>query len=139
MLLTKASEYALMSLSLIVHSDKPLDVTKLSTELNIPKSFLAKILQSLAKDGILTSHKGVNGGFSLSKSIDQITILDIIKAVEDKPASVFECSGGINDCPGNRATTCQIWPFLHVLQGKIDTFLTGITLEELWGCKKIDG
>jgi len=48
MLLTKASEYALLSLILISKEDYPIDVDTLSKKLNISKSFLAKILQSLA-------------------------------------------------------------------------------------------
>ena len=52
MLLTKASEYALLSLIMISQKETPQDVDTLSTGLDISKSFLAKILQALAKEGI---------------------------------------------------------------------------------------
>ena len=52
MLLTKKSEYALLSLVSIAKSDSPKNVDVLSRELNIPKSFLAKIMQNLAKQGV---------------------------------------------------------------------------------------
>ncbi|HED6207302.1 TPA: Rrf2 family transcriptional regulator, partial [Campylobacter coli] len=55
MLFTKASEYALLSLIYIAHKENPQDVDSLALELNIPKSFLAKILQTLAKDNLLKS------------------------------------------------------------------------------------
>ncbi|PKN14301.1 MAG: transcriptional regulator, partial [Deltaproteobacteria bacterium HGW-Deltaproteobacteria-24] len=76
MLLTKKSEYALLSLISIAKSDEPKNVDVLSRELNISKSFLAKIMQNLAKYEIVKSYKGVNGGFVLNKAYDQITILE---------------------------------------------------------------
>jgi Rrf2 family protein len=82
MLLTRASEYALLSLDSIRKSDSPIGAEQLANELCIPKSFLAKILQSLAKQGILESRKGAHGGFILAKDINDITINSIILAVQ---------------------------------------------------------
>lgn len=67
MLLTRASEYALLSLNIIKNSEKPKGAEQLSIELSIPKSFLAKILQALAKAEILESRKGAHGGFIMIK------------------------------------------------------------------------
>ena len=66
MLFTKASEYAMLSLILLSQAKHPKDVDTISSELGISKSFLAKILQNLAKEGILHSFKGANGGFVLA-------------------------------------------------------------------------
>jgi Rrf2 family protein len=68
MLLTKKSEYAMLALVLIAKKDTPQNTDELSAQLNISKSFLAKILQKLAKNGILESYKGFNGGFLLKKN-----------------------------------------------------------------------
>ncbi|MEF3191737.1 MAG: Rrf2 family transcriptional regulator [Campylobacterales bacterium] len=133
MLLTKASEYALLSLAVIAKSDKPVDASTIAEQLGIPKSFLAKILQNLAKSDILRSYKGINGGFELTHPLSSITIMSVIKAVEEKPANVFECSGNAADCPSDRAFSCHIWPFLYRLQCKVDRFLEGVTLDELLG------
>ena len=76
MLLTKKSEYALLSLISISKQKEPINVDILSKELQISKSFLAKIMQNLAKQGLVISHRGVNGGFSLNKSWEIITILE---------------------------------------------------------------
>ena len=90
MLLTKKSEYALLSLISIAKSDEAKNVDVLSKELNISKSFLAKkIMQNLAKQGLVISHRGVNGGFSLNKDWDKITILEIVMAAEEKLPSVL--------------------------------------------------
>ncbi|NLO16882.1 MAG: Rrf2 family transcriptional regulator [Arcobacter butzleri] len=131
MLLTKKSEYALLSLILIAQSNTPVNVDVLSSRLNISKSFLAKILQNLAKSGIVLSYKGVNGGFVLAKKSEEITILDITIAAEEKTPAVFECSSSPYDCPNNKAITCGIWPILNKLQNKINGFLNDLTLKEL--------
>ena len=131
MLLTRASEYALLSLILIARSNKPEGVDLLSTRLNISKSFLAKILQSLAKEGILKSYKGAKGGFVLDRKPEEIPIQLILEVVEKKHPLVFDCSPSMDSCPNNRAQFCMIWPFLNKLQTKIDEFLDNITLKDI--------
>ncbi len=131
MLLTRASEYALLSLIVLAKADNPLDADTLSRELDISKSFLAKILQSMARAGILNSYKGANGGFALAKDMREITVHNITCAAEGKNPSVFDCSKSQKDCPSDKATTCQIWPVVNRLQEKIDTFLDNLTLADL--------
>ncbi len=131
MLITRASEYALLSLIVLAKSDKPLDADTLSKELDISKSFLAKILQSMARNGILNSFKGANGGFALARDMHEITVHNITCAAEGKHPSVFDCSKSQKDCPSDKASTCQIWPVVNRLQDKIDSFLDQLTLADL--------
>ena len=131
MLLTKKSEYALLSLISIAKSNEAKNVDELSKELNISKSFLAKIMQNLAKHNLVISHRGVNGGFALSKSWETITILEIVVAAEEKLPSVFECSPSMDNCPNQIATLCTIWPLLNNLQLKINDFLEKLTLKDI--------
>jgi Rrf2 family protein len=131
MLLTKKSEYALLSLVFIAKSEEPINVDALSKELNISKSFLAKIMQALSKQDILDSFKGINGGFKLARPSDQITILEITTAAEDKLPTVFECSPSMSSCPSQVGNCCTIWPLLNNLQSKINNFLTDLTLKDI--------
>ena len=131
MLLTKKSEYALLSLISIAKSSEPKNVDELSRELNISKSFLAKIMQNLAKQNLVISHRGVNGGFALNKSWETITILEIVVAAEEKLPSVFECSPSVESCPNQVAMLCTIWPLLNNLQLKINDFLEKLTLKDI--------
>ncbi|MEN4053436.1 MULTISPECIES: Rrf2 family transcriptional regulator [Sulfurimonas] len=131
MLITRASEYAILSLIVLAKAKDPLDSETLSRELFISKSFLAKILQSLAKADILKSYKGVRGGFALNKKPVNINMLDVMTSVEGKAPAVFECSPSMHDCPSNKAQICTIWPFLHKLQGKIDFFLAELSLADI--------
>lgn len=131
MLLTKASEYALLSLIMISQKNTPQDVDSLSTQLGISKSFLAKILQALAKEGILDSFKGAHGGFMLAKKPEELTLKMIIECAEKKQTMVFECSSTISRCPGGKGDLCKIWSFLNKLQTKIDGFLGNMTLKDI--------
>ncbi|NQY93338.1 MAG: Rrf2 family transcriptional regulator [Campylobacteraceae bacterium] len=131
MLLTKKSEYALLSLISIMKSEGPKNVDALSKELDISKSFLAKIMQNLAKNKIVKSYKGVNGGFTLNKLYDELTILEITTAAEEKTPSVFECSPSVDSCPSHVGRTCTIWPLMNNLQNKIDDFLENLTLKDI--------
>ena len=131
MLLTKKSEYALLSLISIAKSNEPKNVDELSRELNISKSFLAKIMQNLAKQNLVISHRGVNGGFALNKSWENITILEIVVAAEEKTPSVFECSPSPDNCPNQVAMLCTIWPLLNNLQLRINDFLEKLTLKDI--------
>lgn len=131
MLITRASEYAILSLIVLSKAASPMDSETLSRELSISKSFLAKILQSLAKNGILKSYKGVNGGFTLAKEPKDIDMSSVMLCVEGKAPAVFDCSPSHENCPSDKANICSIWPFLNKLQIKIDTFLSNLTLADI--------
>ena len=131
MLLTKASEYALLSSVLIAKTGAPEDVDTLSKRLGISRSFLAKILQALARDQILKSYKGAKGGFMLNKPPEEISIRAIIESAEKKPLSVFECSSSADHCSFGKGEFCIIWPFFNKFQSKIDEFLEEMTLKDI--------
>ncbi len=131
MLMTRASEYALLSLVTLASATEPMDTETLAHDLAISKSFLAKILQSLARAGILKSYKGVKGGFVLIQPKEEITLLHIMRAAEGKDLSVFDCSAGAGNCPSEKEDSCHIYPFIHNLQERIDDFLEGMTLSDI--------
>ena len=132
MLLTRASEYALLALDIIRNAEKPIGAEELANSLSIPKSFLAKILQGLAKAGILESKKGAHGGFILLKKSASISIASIIIAAEGKTPAVFDCTQYTQNCPNGSIGSCTISPFLNTFQNKIDTFLHELTLEDIF-------
>jgi Rrf2 family protein len=131
MLLTKKSEYALLSLVIIAKTDYPVNADELSTQLNISKSFLAKVLQNLAKHNILQSYKGVSGGFILNKNPNKLTIFELIKISEDKNPAVFECTSNQTVCSAILSGSCALFPILNNLQEEINNFLKDLTLKDI--------
>ena len=63
-------------------SDGKIGIKKISNDLGLPTPFLAKILQQLAKQKILSSSKGPHGGFSILKDPKKITLLDIVNTID---------------------------------------------------------
>lgn len=132
MLLTRATEYALLSLEIIKNAKHPIGVEFIANELNIPKSFLAKILQNLAKSDILISRKGAKGGFILNKPINEITLFSIVVAAESKHPTVFDCSQYSETCPNGAIGMCQISPFIAKFQSKVNSFLKDMNLGDIF-------
>jgi FeS assembly SUF system regulator len=63
-----------------------------AAETHLPLPMAGKILKALAKGGLLESHRGVNGGYCLARAPDEISVADIITAIEG-PIGMTECSG----------------------------------------------
>jgi Rrf2 family protein len=68
--------------------DKPVKAERIATAQSIPLNFLENILGELRHSGIVRSHRGAEGGFRLAKPAEEITIADVIRAVEGPLASV---------------------------------------------------
>ena len=82
---SNSCRYGIRSLIYIASQPKEKNKTgikQISKDLDLPTPFLAKILQQLAKQKILTSMKGPNGGFSLQKDPGKISLLDIVKTID---------------------------------------------------------
>ncbi len=132
MLLTRASEYALLSLEKIIKANGPIGAEQIAKELNIPKSFLAKILQNLTKNKILVSLRGAQGGYLLNIDPKELSLYDIIAAAEGKRPAVFDCISYAETCPNGAIGSCAISPFLAKFQYKIDIYLQNLTLYEIF-------
>jgi Rrf2 family transcriptional regulator, iron-sulfur cluster assembly transcription factor len=88
---------AVLYLSLNADGTKKIGIKKISKELKIPTPFLGKILQVLAKNKILLSTKGPNGGFSLGKPAKDISLMKIVDII-DGDDSFNSCIIGIHSC-----------------------------------------
>jgi Rrf2 family iron-sulfur cluster assembly transcriptional regulator len=84
-MLSNTSRYAIRALIyLAIHNnkDQKTGIKKIADDLEIPSPFLGKILQTLAKQKVLNSTKGPNGGFSISEKMQNISIYEIIKIID---------------------------------------------------------
>jgi len=81
---SKKCEYGLQAVLYLaaVSQNEVIRVEKISDELNIPKEFVSKILQSLREYGIIESKKGKAGGFTLAKAPSRIKLIDIVEAID---------------------------------------------------------
>lgn len=93
-------------------------VNEIAKAMHIPKSFLAKILQRLVKAGIVISGRGIGGGFSLAKKPKNISILDVIKAIQGNAAAINMCAIDKRMC--RLSSTCSVHPVWVELRSVIE-------------------
>ncbi len=80
---TRASDYAVRVLSYLANANGTVSRSQaIATATDIPESFLAKILGQLSRSGMVRSHRGAHGGFSLAVDAKTLTLLDVVEAME---------------------------------------------------------
>ncbi|MGE3308852.1 MAG: Rrf2 family transcriptional regulator [Limisphaerales bacterium] len=128
--ISRAGEYGVLGLLHLVKqpNGQPVMIDAVSRDVAIPKSFLAKIFQDLAKAGILRSQRGARGGFSLARAADQITILQIIEAIDGKIA-LQRCLSEVPDC--ERRESCALCSLFEQAQDRLKEVFSRTTLLEL--------
>lgn len=97
---SKKCEYAVKALlHLSIHSKNgvKLNIKEIAEEINSPEPFTAKILQSLARKGIISSTKGPGGGFYIKKEAKPIYVIDIINIIDGEEA-LERCGLGLKRC-----------------------------------------
>lgn len=103
---SQTAEYALRAAVYLASQDgTPRTTQEIATATKVKLAYLSKVMQSLGRKGIVQSQRGLHGGFTLTRSADELTILDIITAV-DPIQRIKSCplgiKGHINLCPLHR-------------------------------------
>ncbi len=104
MKLTRAASYAIHALVYMAHQkekDKPVASHHIAKARRIPERFLLKVLKPLVSSRVLLSIKGPNGGYRLAKPANQITLLEVLEAVDGPirgqcPLAIDESNGTLN-------------------------------------------
>jgi Rrf2 family protein len=130
--LSKKVEYGLIAIRHIVARSNGDVVTarEIADTYHVSYELLAKVLQRMAKAGLIVSHQGVYGGYSLAKSPDEITVSSIINVIEGNMPMIAQCmvegpaSCGVFD-------VCTIKSPLHKVQANIEKAFDSMTLSEI--------
>ena len=128
--LTKKADYGLMALKYLAeHADAAsLSAKDIAEAYHIPPQLLAKILQRLAKVGILRSHAGMNGGYSLLKPSREISAFEVIHAI-DGPLFITSCGPSHSGC--DLTDSCTIKEPLARVNDSISGLLRSISIADL--------
>jgi Rrf2 family iron-sulfur cluster assembly transcriptional regulator len=129
MKLTTKGRYAVTAmLDLAFHcGGGPVKLAEISERQGISLSYLEQLFTRLRKEGLVLSTRGPGGGYSLSRTSDQIAIADVITAV-DESVDTTRC-GGMSNCHNDqRCLTHELWTDLST---QISDFLRGVTLGSL--------
>ena len=121
MQITRAAEYAIRGVLYLCSQPKGAVclLNEISEKQNIPPSFLSKIFQNLSRAGYVNSSRGTGGGFSLLKDPREITLLDIVEAIDGQIAlNVCMSNGSMCD----NKPTCAV----HRVWGDAQSYLTNL-------------
>ncbi|MGH9496485.1 MAG: RrF2 family transcriptional regulator [Candidatus Sulfotelmatobacter sp.] len=128
--LTKKADYALMAMKhLAEHTgDGSLSAKDVSAAYGIPPEALAKILQRLAKEGLLQSQHGTNGGYTLSRPAHTISAFEVIQAI-DGPLFITSCITVRGEC--GQSDRCNIREPLRKVNDSIEAVLKRIKISHM--------
>ena len=128
--LSKKADYALMAMKhLATRTDlASASAREIAEQYDIPVELMAKVLQCLARRGLLTSHQGTRGGYRLSRGASAISVADIIQAI-DGPLTVTACSEDDHSC--DQYAKCNIRDPLWRIKDRIVSALSATSVADL--------
>jgi len=139
--ITRETDYAIIIATFLAEEESAMSASVIAEACELNLSLASKVLKLLARAEILTSTRGVYGGYSLNQDPKAISLLDIIVAIEG-PMAVNACVDSENPC--DRIEECNLAPHWRIINQKLyDNFAT-VSLAELLGkpvklARKLDG
>ena len=132
MRLTHLADYAVVMMTAAARREQGarLSAAELSGETGVPLPTAQKLMGKLAGAGLLTSARGAGGGYTLARGIAEISLADIVEAVEG-PIAMTMCSGSdeASDCALD--AHCRVKPHMGIVGAKVRGALHAVTLQEL--------
>jgi Rrf2 family protein len=128
--LTRKGEYAIRGIIYLAQQPpgKVSLVSEVAEATDVPVAFLAKIFQSFARLGIISSMRGTGGGFTMGRPAEQITLREVVEAVEG-PIIPNRCLLGSGSC--DRVVGCTVHPVWRDVQAKVVQILEEVTIADL--------
>jgi Rrf2 family protein len=129
---TKQVDYGLMAMQYVAayQGDGAVGVKRIADEFGIPTELLAKVLQRLARGGLMVGQSGPRGGYRLTMPPSAVTVGQVIRALEG-PVAIVSCMTGHGDC--RQTSRCSLRTPARKLQTAITELLDTMTLAELAG------
>lgn len=128
--ITKQADYGIVLLTYIAAepSGRSWNARDLSQVSHLPLPMVGKILKALVRKALLVSHRGVKGGYNLARPAGDITVADIVAAL-DGPIAMTACAAHPGDC--ELEANCPASSNWNRISVAIRTALEGITLAEM--------
>lgn len=132
MQLTRAADYAVRVMVHLAAMPAGERATRVEMAANgdVPEAFLSKILQSLTRAGLIVSHRGMSGGYVLGRPAQEVTVLDIVEAIEG-PMQLNACVGPNPTC--DRSGWCPVHDVWERAQVALTSVLKSESIASLAG------
>ncbi len=131
MLYSKSAKYAIQTMIFLAEKNrnKPIMISKIADDYEIPPHFLAKIAQTLVKNELLVAVRGRNGGVCLARPANKIFIYQIIEAINGPEASDIRCVIGLDLCSDKQP--CPLHKQWWEIKDSIETMVENESLSDL--------
>lgn len=128
--ISRKVEYGLMAVLFLAdrREGNVLSAKELAQRLQVPSEVLGKVLQALARAGIVSAAQGAHGGYQLARPIDALTLGDFIEAV-DGPIRLTRCQEAAERC--GQFPVCTLRDPMKGLHERLQEFLQSIPVREL--------
>jgi len=128
--MTKQADYGFVLLTrLATAPERVANAPELAAETRLPAPMVAKILKILARAGLLRSHRGVKGGYSLAKPPERMVAAEVLRALEGPVALTGCIDGSHGEC--EREEFCDVRGHWHEINAAIARALSAVTLAHL--------
>ena len=128
--LSKKIDYGLMLLSRMCAAPAPASAREMAGRYDLPQPMVANILKALAANGMLVSTRGVQGGYKLARTPLEITLAQVVDALEG-PFNLVDCVAGEDSCKFTEV--CPTHEPIQVVHEKFQKFMSRLTLAEIVG------
>jgi len=128
--LSKSTDYGIRILAHLARDGAGAthNAREVARALRLPVPMVSKVMKSLARAGVLESHRGAKGGFSLSQPPDELSVADMIAALEG-PVALTECQIGPALC--QHEGSCSVQEPWSVINRSVQNTLSMVTLSDL--------
>jgi FeS assembly SUF system regulator len=128
--MTRLTDYGILLLTLFARDPRrPMRSARdLAEESRLPRPTVSKILKVLARHGLLEAHRGVKGGFTLARRPEEVTVADVVSALEG-PIGVTECTAHAGSCGLERI--CVVRSNWRTINRAVIEALRKVTLAEM--------
>ncbi|NDD27340.1 MAG: Rrf2 family transcriptional regulator [Proteobacteria bacterium] len=129
LVLSMQTDYAILALGHLwrASSDRLVTAREISARYGIPPELMAKILQRLAREGLVRATPGAAGGYALLARLDETSVADVLRVIEG-PLHIVRCTG---DTCCNIAASCDIIEPMRMVQDRVVATLEQIRVSEL--------
>jgi Rrf2 family protein len=132
MIQTDSGKYAIRAMAYIAAREdptEPISAAEVAEAETIPPYYLAKVLQDLARAGILSSVRGRGGGFKMLREPHEIHVMEILQAVENIKKLTTDCVLGLDDC--NADVPCPMHSTWETFRDRLLGQLADMTVADL--------
>lgn len=123
------SDYAVRIVHCLAGAKGRMDAQTIAERAVVSLRFTLKIMQKLVAAGIVCSYKGAKGGYELSRDPSEITLYQVIEAMEG-PYRFSRCVGGDYNCNCSSASTCRFYAVFDEITGTVIERLNQVTFAE---------